>query len=89
MDITLNINDTCCNNCCKNVVNSTQNFTSSSQTFELQDNYLLNVINVESTTFLVIIQNGNCVILRKVIKDVETSILIPSCSTHILTITSS
>lgn len=88
MNITLNINDSCCTNCCKNVINSTQNFTSSSKTFELQGNFLLNVVSVDNNAFLVIIQNGNYVILRKIIKNVETSILIPSCATHILTITS-
>ncbi len=88
MDITLVINDKCCSNCFKNSINTTKTFTSSSQTFELQDNYLLNIISTQENTFLVIIQNGNCVILRKIIRNVETSINIPSCSTHIVTITS-
>lgn len=89
MDITLNINDTCCTNCYKNVVNNSINFTSSTQTFELQEEYFLNVISVSTNRFLVIIQNGSYVILRNIIKNTQTSILIPSCSkTHILTITS-
>lgn len=88
MDITININDSCCTNCIKNVINTTKTFTSSSETFELQGNFLLNIISANDTTYLVIIQNGSYVILRKIIKNVETSILIPSCSTHILTLTS-
>lgn len=88
MNITLNINDTTCTNCFKNVINNTKNFTSSNQSFELQENYFLNVISVSDNRFLIIIQNGNCVILRNIIKDTETSLLIPSsCLTHILTIT--
>ena len=88
MNITIEINDSCCTDCFKNVINSTETFTASSQTFELQGNFLLNVISADETTFLVIVQNGNCVILRKIIRNVETSILIPSCATHILTLTS-
>lgn len=88
MNITININDSCCCNNIKNVINTTKTFTSSSETFELQCNFLLNIISEDSNTFLVIIQNGNYVILRRIIKNVETSILIPSSPTHILTLTS-
>ena len=88
MNITLNITDTYCTNCYKTSVEKTQSFTSTDISIELQNNYFLNVISVSDTTFSVIIQNGNCVIIRNILKEVETSILIPSKCTHIVTITS-
>lgn len=88
MNITLNINDTYCTKCYKNSRESTQNFSSTNQSIELQNNYFLNVLSVSSNTFNIIIQNGNCVIIRKIQKGISTSILIPSKCSHIITITS-
>ncbi len=88
MNITLNINDTYCTNCYKNSIEKTETFTTRDQSVELQNNYSLNVISVSDTTFSVIIQNGNCVIIRNILKGISTSILIPSKCTHIVTIKS-
>lgn len=88
MNITLNINDTFCASCFKNSVEKTETFTSRDQSIELQNNYFLNVISVSNTRFSVIIQNGNCVIIRNILIGVPTSILIPSKCSHIVTITS-
>ncbi|MBO5476597.1 MAG: hypothetical protein J6A15_02435 [Clostridia bacterium] len=88
MNITLNINDTYCTKCYKNSRESTTTFASAEQSLELQNNYNLNVLSASNSTFNVIIQNGNCVIIRKIQSGVETSISIPSKNTHIVTITS-
>lgn len=88
MNITLNINDTYCTKCYKNSKESEVLFSSTDQSVELQNNYNLNVIGASSNTFNIIIQNGNCVIIRKIPKGVSTSILIPSKCSHIVTITS-
>lgn len=88
MNITLNINDTYCTKCYKNSRESETLFSSADQSLELQNNYNLNVLSVSDNTFNIIIQNGNCVIIRKIQKGVSTSILIPSKCSHIVTITS-
>ena len=88
MNITLNINDTYCTKCYKNTRENDILFSSFDQSIELQNNYRLNVISISANTFNIIIQNGNCVIIRKIPKGVSTSILIPSKCSHIITITS-
>ena len=88
MNITLNINDTYCTKCYKNTRENDVLFSSSDQCVELQNNYRLNVLSISDNTFNIIIQNGNCVIIRKLPKGVSTSILIPSKCSHIVTITS-
>lgn len=88
MNITLNINDTYCTNCYKNSIEKTETFTTRDQSIELQNNYSLNVISVSDNIFSIIIQNGNCVIIRNILKGIPTSISIPSKCTHIVTITS-
>ncbi len=88
MNITLNINDTYCTSCYKNSIEKTETFTSRDTSIELQNNYFLNVISVSETRFSIIIQNGNCVIIRNILKGVATSIFIPSKCSHIVTITS-
>ncbi len=88
MNITLNINDTYCTKCYKNTLEKTETITSTSDSLQLQNNYSLNVISVSNTRFSVIIQNGNCVIIRNILLGVATSILIPSKCSHIITITS-
>lgn len=88
MNITLNITDTYCTKCCKNSKETQFLFSSNDQSIELQNNYNLNVLTISSNTYTIIIQNGNCVIIRKITKGVPTSILIPSRCSHIITIES-
>ena len=68
MDITLNINDTYCTNCYKKSIEKTETFSTRDKSVEIQNNYSLNVISVSNSTFSIIIQNGNCVIIRNVLK---------------------
>lgn len=86
MNITLNINDTCCSKCYKNSIDKTVTFTTQNQTVELQNNYFLNILTVSDTRFTILIQNGNCAIIRNILNGVATSISIPSKCTHIVTI---
>lgn len=87
MNVDLNINDTYCTQCYKNSIEKNVNITSRDTQIELQNNYFLNVLSVSNNICSIIIQNGNCVIIRNILNDVETSILIPSSCSHILTIT--
>lgn len=87
MNVNLNINDTYCTQCYKNSIEKNINITSRDTQIELQNNYFLNVLSVSNNICSIIIQNGNCVIIRNILNGVETSILIPSSYSHILTIT--
>lgn len=87
MNVDLNINDTYCTQCYKNSIEKNVNITSRDTSIELQNNYFLNVLSVSNNICSIIIQNGNCVIIRNILNGVETSILIPSSCSHILTIT--
>lgn len=87
MIVNLNINDTFCTQCYKNSIEKNEQITSRDTSIELQNNYFLNVLSVTNITCSIIIQNGNCVIIRKILLGVPTSILIPSKCSHIVTIT--
>ena len=87
MNVNLNINDTYCTQCYKNSIEKNINITSRDTQIELQNNYFLNVLSVSNNICSIIIQNGNCVIIRNILNGVETSILIPSSYSHILIIT--
>lgn len=87
INVNLNINDTCCGPCFKNSIEKNETITSTDTAIELQDCFFLNVLGCTSTTCSIIIQNGNCVIIRKILLGVATSILIPSKCSHIVTIT--
>jgi len=53
----------------------------------LQNGYVLNVINVEDNFFTVLIQNGTNVIIRNIYTNTSTSICIPNkCGKHIINI---
>lgn len=86
MNLTLNIIDRCCSSCYKNTIQKSVLFSSSNQSYELQCNFFLNVISDNQTTYTIIIQNGEYVIIRKIQKNVSTSISIPSKCTHIVTV---
>ena len=87
MNVHLNVNDTYCTQCYKNSVEKNITVTSRDTSIELQNNYFLNVLSVSNNICSIIIQNGNCVIIRNILIGIETSILIPSNCSHILTIT--
>lgn len=87
MNINLQIIDTFCSNCHKNSVEKNLTLTSSNTQIELQNSYSLYIIDYNTSYFTVLIQNGNYVIIRNILYNVETSILIPSNCTHIVTIT--
>ncbi len=86
-DVTLNIEDLFCGNCCKNVNQREVIVTSTNQTVGLQNGYVLNVINVNDNYVTLLIQNGTEVIIRNIYTNASTSICIPNkCGKHILTI---
>lgn len=86
MNTELKITDSYCTNCYKN---SITNIISNSNPFNLQDNYILNIIKESNTDCTILVQNGETVIIRKILYDVETNILIPSCNTHIINVIAS
>lgn len=87
MNINLQVIDTFCSNCHKNSIEKNLTITSSNMQIELQNDYSLYIIDFSTSHFTVLIQNGNYVIIRNILYNIETSILIPSKCTHIVTIT--
>lgn len=86
MNITVNITDIYCTACTKNSIEKNETITSSSTSLELQNGFIFNVLSVNDNSFSIIIQNGQKVIIRNILFDVETSILLPTRCTHIVTI---
>lgn len=86
-NITLTIKD-CIYSCnCKNCNSSTVTVTATSQTLSLQNNYILNVIAVDSNYATILIQNGFQVIIRNVRNfPMQICISTKNC-THIVTLT--
>lgn len=82
----VNLIDTYCTNCSKRVIEKNETINSRSDTIELQNGYYFNVLSQGNETCTIMVQNGQKVIIRNILYDIETSILIPSCNTHILTI---
>lgn len=70
----------------KRVIEKNETINSRSDTIELQNGYYFNVLSQGNETCTIMVQNGQKVIIRNILYDIETSILIPSCNTHILTI---
>lgn len=86
-NVTIHIEDLFCENCCKELKEKEITVTNTNQTINLQNGYVLNVINVEDNFFTVLIQNGTQVIIRNIYTNSTTSICIPNkCGKHILTI---
>ena len=83
----VNIIDTYCTSCTKNVIEKNETINSRSDTVELQNGFYFNVLSQDSDTCSIMIQNGQKVIIRNIQNNVETSILIPSRCTHIITLT--
>ena len=85
-NVILNIQD-CTYSCnCKNCNSNLVTLTSSAQTINLQNGYILNVIATGQNYVTVLIQNGFQVIIRN-IRDYETKICIPTRNcTHVVTI---
>lgn len=82
----LNIKDCLYSKNCEKCNSQEITVTSSSQTIELQCNYILNILSVTSTYSTVLIQNGFQVIIRN-IRDFPMQIGIPTKNcTHVLTI---
>ena len=89
MNVNLNIVDTCCCKCFKNATEKNINVTSRDTSIELQNEYFLNVLDAYANKTTILIQNGDCAIIRNILNGVQTDILIPSNCTHILSITAS
>jgi len=86
-NVNLTIEDTLCDNCCKNTNKKTILITSTSQTVSLQNCYILNVIAATENMFTVLIQNGTQVIVRNIYTSFSTDMCLPSnCKRHILNI---
>ncbi len=88
MNITLNVIDTCCSNCYKNTNERTMTFKDQSDTLNLQGNFTLNVLSTSPSHYTILIQNGSYIIIRNVLNNVQTSIIVPSNCSHIVTIQS-
>ncbi len=87
MNITINLIDTYCTSCSKNAIERNEIISSRSTSIELQNGFKLNVLSSNDKFATIIIQNGRKVIIRNILYGVETSILIPSRCTHIITLT--
>lgn len=86
-NIFLKIEDLICCNRCKDKETSTITVTSSNQTINLKNNYVLNVVDVNSTKFTVLIQNGIETIIRNVYTSYTCQICLPcECCTHLISI---
>lgn len=86
-DVTINIEDIFCGNCCKDIKEKEITVNSTNQTISLQNGYVLNIISVEDEFFTVLIQNGTQVIIRNIFTNACCSICIPNRSgKHILNI---
>ena len=87
-NVNLTVVDTVIDNCNnKSSQKKTLLVTSTSQTVELQDCYILNIIAVTENMFTVLIQNGIQVIVRNIYTTFATDICLPSeCKKHLLTI---
>ncbi len=86
-NITLNIEDLICGKCCKDKESKTLTITSTSQVVNLKENYILNIVDVSSTKFTVLIQNGIETIIRNIYTSYDMQICLPCrCATHILTV---
>ncbi|MDD3303608.1 MAG: hypothetical protein PHP54_01675 [Clostridia bacterium] len=86
-NITLTITDVICCKNCKDSNQVTTAVTSSSQTIELKNNFILNVVRVTSTYFTVLIQNGIETIIRNVFISSPLQLCLPcKCCSHMLTI---
>ena len=86
-NVNLTIEDTICDNCCKNTEKKSILITNTTQTISLQNCYILNVISVQNNLFTVLIQNGIQVIVRNIYTSFTTDICLPSqCKRHLLKI---
>lgn len=86
-NVNLTVEDTLCDNCCKNTEKKNVLITSTSQTVSLQNCYIINVIAATNNMFTVLIQNGIQVIVRNIYTSFTTDICLPSdCKRHLLSI---
>ncbi len=86
-NVNLTIIDTLLDGCCKNVEKKSILITNSSQTVNLQDSYILNVVAIKENMFTVLIQNGVQVIVRNIYTNFSTDLCLPStCKKHLLNI---
>lgn len=85
MNISCKLIDTYCGNCFKNTIEKNLTITNSKTQIEAQNGYLINVLYCDTLTCCIIIQNGENVIIRIIPFETETSILIPSNNSQILT----
>lgn len=86
-NVNLTVIDTLSDGCCKNVEKKNVLITSTSQTVNLQDSYILNVIAISENMFTVLIQNGIQVIVRNIYTSFTTDLCLPSnCKRHLLSI---
>ncbi len=86
-NILLKIEDLVCWNCCKDKETSTITVTSSNQTINLKNNYILNIVDVSHAKFTVLIQNGIETIIRNVYTSYACQICLPNeYCTHLISI---
>ena len=86
-NVTLNIEDLICSKCCRDREQRSIQITSSSQTINLKESYILNVVAVSTRYITVLIQNGIETIIRNVYISYPVQICLPcKCANHVLTI---
>lgn len=85
--VTITIEDLICSNNCKDKDTKTRTITSINETINLKEDYILNIVNVTSSSFTIIVQNGINTIIRNVFTSYSTKLCLPcKCANHILTI---
>ena len=86
-NVDLTVIDTLIDGCSRNVEKKNVLITSTSQTVNLQDSYILNVVAIRDNMFTVLIQNGIQVIVRNIYTTFTTDLCLPSnCKKHLLSI---
>lgn len=86
-NVTITIEDLICSNNCKDREVITKTITNTSETINLKESYILNIVNVTNSYFTIIVQNGFNTIIRNVFTSYQTKICLPcKCANHILTI---
>lgn len=79
--------DCICDKCFKNCIEKNTCVNNVSTTIELQNNYILNVVNITNTYFTVLIQNGVETIVRNIYTNFDTQIcLVDKCIKHLIII---
>lgn len=86
-NVRLTVEDLICSKNCRDREEKTVYISDVSQSVNLKECYVLNIVSATSTYFTVIIQNGIETIIRNIYTSYPTQICLPCrCAKHLLTI---